>query len=925
MGHYRNWIAFFIVFLACFFNVFSCYEVLGQSNFIKGELIVKVKEESRDIFDNYDQIPEWLDNAYKNFGIYSVEKKFPRAEKPKQEKINGIKAADLTRIYTVLFNDQVYLPKVRQYFSRQDEIEYAEPHYLPELLYVPDDPKNSLKYELTNIMAYEGWDISKGDTSVVIGISDTGTDIDHEDLIDNIAYNYNDPFPFNGIDDDNDGFIDNFRGWDLGENDKNPQWNTNQHGVYVSGLASAMPDNGLGLTGTGFYCRFLPIKISNSDGLLTMAYESIVYAADHGCTMVNCSWGNTSYSAFEQDVVDYATVNRNCLVIAAAGNNNNDMLFYPASYDHVLSVAGTDINDFKWTQETVGSSFGYGVDICAPSYQNTSTVDGGYLTGGGGTSFASPITAGCAGIVASFFPDYSALQIAEQIRATTDLIDTIPENVQYSNLMGTGRLNLYNALTTTNAKSVKFKNVQFEAPADFIRSGDTVRITGDLVNFLDTINNLQVSISNVNSLCSVIGNQFSVGQMLPMSISHVGAGIFIVVVDNSSSFNKQVVLRIDYQADGYSDYEFIWFNINQTVLDLDTNNITTSGTSVGRIGYVDFDQTMGKGFRYKGMDSFLFEGGLILGNSLQNIADCFRMDQQFYALSFPEKRTDTIGDVFIQSKFREYVFNFKIDQNLYAWNSDPYKDLVLVEYELINNTANQVNDLMAGVLADWDVLMPSENRISFNEAQRMSMIYRDTTARMAGVKLLSPLPYNHYAIDGISGGGGGIDITDSDGFSLAEKYISMTTTRNEAGMMGNGSDVIDVISYGPLNMAPGDTVKLLFAFLAAENMTELEENGTTVQLWYDSLVGLDPISKDDNRWFMYPNPANDKIYFDFEGELAEKFTRIEVFSADGVKVLESKYDKSIYSLNISNLSPGIYFVRADSGKDTLIRKLIILR
>ncbi|GAI36367.1 unnamed protein product, partial [marine sediment metagenome] len=130
------------------------------------------------------------------------------------------------------------------------------PHYLPELLYTPDDPLNIYQYYLDTIKAYDAWEICKGDSNIVIGITDTGVDIDHEDLQGNIYYNYNDPI--NGIDDDNDGFIDNFRGWDLGENDNNPQWEINDHGVVVTGIAGARTDNGIGISGVGFKSRFLP-------------------------------------------------------------------------------------------------------------------------------------------------------------------------------------------------------------------------------------------------------------------------------------------------------------------------------------------------------------------------------------------------------------------------------------------------------------------------------------------------------------------------------------------------------------------------------------------------------------------------------------------------------------------------------------------
>ena len=99
-----------------------------------------------------------------------------------------------------------------------------------------------------------------------------------------------------------------------------------------------------------------------------MAYEGIVYAAEHGCSIINCSWGGwSSAGPYGQDIVNYATNNMNSLVVAACGNANNDYSCYPASYDNVLSVAATDIYDHKWIDPTgTGSSYGIYVDISAP-------------------------------------------------------------------------------------------------------------------------------------------------------------------------------------------------------------------------------------------------------------------------------------------------------------------------------------------------------------------------------------------------------------------------------------------------------------------------------------------------------------------------------------------------------------------------------
>ena len=123
---------------------------------------------------------------------------------------------------------------------------------------MPNDPlaNPTNQYHLLNVNCFNAWDINKGDSSIVIGITDTGTDPTHPDLMNSVKRNYADVF--DGFDNDGDGFIDNYIGWDLGENDNDPSFNANAHGVHVSGLAAATADNNLGGAGTGFNCKFLP-------------------------------------------------------------------------------------------------------------------------------------------------------------------------------------------------------------------------------------------------------------------------------------------------------------------------------------------------------------------------------------------------------------------------------------------------------------------------------------------------------------------------------------------------------------------------------------------------------------------------------------------------------------------------------------------
>ncbi len=410
--------------------LFICSLVVAQNaNYEPNTIIVKL---SRTNSDNFFK-SSYIDGMRLRFGDFAYKKEFPDAVRPEKEFNDyGRRMVDITTIYRIVFQNDMDVNQAISYLNKSREVEYAEPLYRVSLLDVPDDPlarpenangDGAYQYWTRNVHSYEAWDICKGDTSIVIGISDTGTGLTHPDLEGNIKVNYED-IP-DGIDNDNDGYVDNYKGWNFAYDNYNAQiphnCNSNEHGAYVSGIAAAVTNNGIGVSGAGYKCKFVPLRIMNDEGSLVNVYQSIVYAANHRFDVVNCSWGSTSYQQMGQDVVNYATINYDVLVVAAAGNEGVEGKFYPASFENVISVAATDINDAKWNK----SSYSTTVDVSAPGTMFVSTSENGYVTMWGGTSFASPIVAGSAGILRSYYSDYNAMQIGEIIRVSADNIDTL--------------------------------------------------------------------------------------------------------------------------------------------------------------------------------------------------------------------------------------------------------------------------------------------------------------------------------------------------------------------------------------------------------------------------------------------------------------------------------------------------------------------
>ena len=907
------------------------------TKYIPNTIIIKINKKYKDLCSNKKINNYEFENILESIKAKSIVKKFPQIQEPKKKyNKNGNKLVDLSLIYEIKYKSNIPINKIINQLQSSDIIDYAQPHFLPKILYNPNDPLNTNQYYLNTIHAFEAWDICKGDSTVVIGITDTGVDIDHEDLTDDIFYNKNDSI--NGVDDDNDGFTDNFRGWDLGENDNNPQVDNEKHGIYVSGIAAATTDNSIGISGVGFNTKFLPVKISNQNDELTMAYEGIIYAAEHGCSIINCSWGSTVKDQFGQDIVNYATFNKNALIIAAAGNSNNEDLFYPASYKNVISVAGTDENDIKWTGSTSGSNYGIYVDICAPAmYIYTTDNNNNYIQTYWGTSFASPIVAGCAGIVKSFYPDYSALQIGELLKATADKIDSIPENSQYQNKLGSGRVNLFKALTDSIPHSINFSDVNFYDNNDnkFV-ADDTVLITGIYTNYLSQVSNTTVTLTSSSDNIEIINNTNFIDTLNTMDTVSNNNNPFAVKILPDVNYDENIILRLNYDYGTRQAIQYIDFYVNPSFINIDTNNISTTVTSTGRIGFINTNDRNGLGFIYKNSDNLIYEGGLLIGNSSQNVSNCIRGSNDFETISLPKKiENSSVADCHVQTIFNDNKaedtkLGIKILQNTYAWNNEEDADYVIFEYLIINENTFTISNLYAGLFADWDISFYNKNKINFDNNLNLAYTYStQSPVFYTGIQLLSSSPVNHYAIDNIEGGNEGIDITN--GFSTEEKWFTMTNTRNSAGNNSDISDVADVLSTGPFTINSGDTIRIAFSLLANENLYNLKNSAINAQKKYFNIYNQNNIVDINKNLFdvkIFPNPINNNAEIVFNSS-SNTSIELNIINTMGNIILSKKLanvqiGRNIIKINTSKISNGIYFVQLKTSNKFITKKILII-
>ncbi len=923
-------------------NAFLLPKNAQPSDYEANTIVFKIDEQYRSqCAYNKILVPE-IQAQLNQLGVVELKKMFPLSVAP-EKKYNeiGQAYADLSLIYQLVYSNNYTVEQAANKLIATGKLAYAEAKYIHKLHLSVNDPSAATQQSfLTKINAYNAWDTETGDTNVVIGIVDSGTDIDHPDLVANLKRNYADPV--NGIDDDNDGYVDNFQGWDISENDNNPNVDASNHGSHVSGCAAASTNNAIGVASPGFKCKFLPVKCANatSTNAINNGYEGITYAADHGCQIINCSWGGGFFSQLGQDVINYATINKNALVLASAGNDNVDAASYPAAFQYVTSVAATLNSDTKATF----SNYNYSVDVSAPGNNIYSTVSNNTYMTMSGTSMSSPIAAGAAGIIKSHFPSYNALQVGEQLRVTCDDIYGLATNNNYKGRLGKGRINMANSLTQVRP-SVRMSPINFADNNDnaFV-AGDTIRISGDFMNYLAPTTNCTVTLSAQTNptYVNIIGPTYTIGALGTLATTNNNSAPFKVIINPAAPPNSVVLFRLSYADGTYTDFQTFELIVNVDYINVTINDVKTTITSKGRSCYNGDGQTQGLGFVYRD-SSLAYECGLMIGTSTTKVVNTVRNttatpDDDFSSMVRVGIDNPTvISDFDLSGKFNDNnaiasaKLNIEVKHRSFTWNAPGDMNYVMVQYNIKNTSGAALNNMYAAIFTDWDIQNYSANRSDQNAALKLGYSYATTSTQLyAGVKVLSNTPFNMYAADNITGGGGGINL--ADGYDTAEKYQTMSTTRTQAGLTGAGNDVINIVSTGPFNVAAGDSVIVAFALIGGEDLNELETGAANAQIRYDAafptITAVNQAQSQSSSFDIYPNPAQGNVTFNINLATSDK-VKISVYDVNGklVKQVHHKFTSGFNHVQVStdDLPAGVYNCELTGNNLILNKKLSVIK
>ncbi len=373
----------------------------------------------------------------------------------------------------------------------------AEPDRLWVATGFPDDPGLTLQWafetngqgQRVDIRAREAWNIQKSAREVVVGVLDSGVDWTHPDLINNIWQNLGedadgdgrvleyingqwvfDPGDVNGIDDDGNGYVDDFIGWDFVNDDNNPyDDHFAGHGTHVAGIIGASGNNGIGVSGVAWEVRIMPLKFldQSGKGYTSGALEALEYARKMGADLTNNSWGAPFRSEALAAAIDSAGASGQLFVAAAGnnfGNNNDKAPFYPAAYPfpHVVAVTATNALGHRSVFANVGAS---SVDLGAPGTGIYSTLPGNTYGFFSGTSMAAPFVTGALALLIATQPTMPIdVKVAKLLRSTDPLADL--QTVTQAQ----GQLNLWKLLR----RPIRFDKIldRPETEAPLIASAD---------------------------------------------------------------------------------------------------------------------------------------------------------------------------------------------------------------------------------------------------------------------------------------------------------------------------------------------------------------------------------------------------------------------------------------------------------------------
>lgn len=427
---------------------------------------------ARPLKKNYSlpHVPSQLIVKFKNSGTRIARNNFLQSMDAQVVQRFNSNGAVLVQLPDGLMESAEDLKRLIGEISARPEVDYVEPNWILHATAKPNDPRYDELYALqksrsrsADIFAQEAWTKTTGSRDVLVAVIDSGVDYTHQDLADNYWHNPGENGPDangknkknNGIDDDHNGMVDDWGGWNFVKNNNDPM-DDNHHGTHCAGTIGAVGNNGTGVVGVNWNVSIVGLKFLDEagNGTLANAVLAIEYATKMGVHVMNNSWGGDEYSETMAAAIRKASA-AGILFVVAAGNdsNNNDVgLDYPSAYniDNMISVAASD----REGQLAGFSNYGAKtVHIAAPGAEILSTFPGNSYGVLDGTSMAAPHVSGAAALLKARFPSLKAREIKARLLGGAVRSQALEGKVI------TGLLNIDNALNDDQSPPAALRKI----------------------------------------------------------------------------------------------------------------------------------------------------------------------------------------------------------------------------------------------------------------------------------------------------------------------------------------------------------------------------------------------------------------------------------------------------------------------------------
>jgi thermitase len=498
-----------------------------DESFAPDEILVKIKEITPYKFEknktnlgiaSVDQINE-------NLGVVSIQKLIKS-----QPTKNMSNRPNTDKLLIIKFNQNIDVEELVREYMQTEVFEFAEPNYIGKgggvQGFSPNDPNYSNQWQFYNngtfnsdavvgadIKMEDAWDITTGDSSIVVAILDSGMKLDHPEISSRIWQNTADNNG-DGLDDDNNGYNDDFQGWDFAYSDNIPD-DPHGHGTNVGSIVGMDSNNGTGLAGVDWNCKLMIGRIldENNSGYYSWWADAIFYAVDNGADVINISAGGSSFSFALKTAIDYAHTN-NVVVVVSMMNEDNNTTYYPAGFANSIAIGATGVDDkrvspFFWNA-TSGSSFGNHIDLAAPGspiYGLSNNSNTNYSSYWGGTSQAAPQVAGVVSLMKALDPALGVEAIRDILKNTADdqVGDPSEDIAGWDQYYGAGRMNagaalafVLSAISSNEEVNSTFKfSISPNPASEFIRI-DTDNQTIDQLSIYSMDGKLIRQLTNLN-------------------------------------------------------------------------------------------------------------------------------------------------------------------------------------------------------------------------------------------------------------------------------------------------------------------------------------------------------------------------------------------------------------------------------------------